>query len=117
MKLVLAIGAAIAVGILAVIIVILLLIPFGGMGAIGVIAGKAAGFTWNVFTITAAIVAVSLFLLPVVLCGVTGFCSRNCFLSGLFDLFFRQPLSSTGPRHVPAAPSSTLLVSADFANA
>jgi hypothetical protein len=63
MKLVLAIGAAIAVGILTVIVVILLLIPFGGMGAIGVIAGKAAGLTWNVFTITAAIVVVSLFLL------------------------------------------------------
>jgi len=63
MKLVLAIGAAIAVGILSIIVVVLLLIPFGGIGAIGVIAGKAAGFTWNVFTITAAIVAVSVFLL------------------------------------------------------
>jgi hypothetical protein len=65
MKLVLAIGAGIAVGILAVIIIILLLIPFGGIGAIAVIAGKAAGFTWNVFTITAAIVAGSIFLLIV----------------------------------------------------
>ena len=63
MKLVLAIGAAIIVGILSVIVVILLLIPFGGMGAIGVIAAKAAGVTWNVFTITAAIVAGSVFLL------------------------------------------------------
>ena len=63
MKLVLAIGAAVAVGVLAVIIVILLLIPFGGIGAIAVIAGKAAGFTWNVFTITAAIVTGSIFLL------------------------------------------------------
>jgi len=65
MKLVLAIGAAVGVGILAVIIIILLLIPFGGIGAIAVIAGKAAGFTWNVFTITAAIVAGSMFLLIV----------------------------------------------------
>jgi membrane-anchored glycerophosphoryl diester phosphodiesterase (GDPDase) len=65
MKLVLAIGAAVAVGILAIIMVILLLIPFGGIGAIAVIAGKAAGFTWNVFTITAAIVAGSIFLLLV----------------------------------------------------
>lgn len=63
LKLVLAIGAAIAVGILTVLVAILLLIPFGGMGAIGVIASKAGGFTWNVFTITAAIVALSLFLL------------------------------------------------------
>ena len=65
MKLVLAIGAAVGVGILAVIIVILLLIPFGGIGAITVIAGKAAGLTWNVFTITAAVVAASMFLLMV----------------------------------------------------
>jgi len=65
MKLVLAIGAAVAVGILAIIIVILLLIPFGGIGAIAVIAAKAAGFSWNVFTITAAIVAGSIFLLLV----------------------------------------------------
>jgi hypothetical protein len=63
LKLVLAIGAAIAVGVLSIIVLVLLLIPFGGIGAIGVIAGKAAGFTWNVFTITAAIVAVSVFLL------------------------------------------------------
>ena len=65
MKLVLAIGAGIGVGILAVIVIILLLIPFGGIGAITVIAGKAAGLTWNVFTITAAIVAASVFLLGV----------------------------------------------------
>lgn len=65
MKLVLAIGAGIAVGIVAVIIIILLFIPFGGIGAIVVIAGKAAGLTWNVFTITAAIVAGSTFLLIV----------------------------------------------------
>jgi hypothetical protein len=65
MKLVLAIGAAVAVGIVALVIIILLLIPFGGIGAIAVIAGKAAGFTWNVFTITAAIVAGSIFLLIV----------------------------------------------------
>src|SRR5207237_9529958 len=45
MTLVLAIGAAVAVGILAVIIVMLLLLHFGGIGAIAVIAGKAAGFT------------------------------------------------------------------------
>jgi hypothetical protein len=65
MKLVLAIGAAVAVGILGIIIVVLLLIPVGGLGAIAVIAAKAAGFTWNVFTITAAIVAGSIFLLIV----------------------------------------------------
>ena len=65
MKFVLAIGAAVGVGIVAIIIVVLLLIPFGGLGFLGVLAGKAAGLTWNVFTITAAIVAGSMFLLIV----------------------------------------------------
>jgi hypothetical protein len=64
-KLILTIGAGIGVGILALIGIVLLLIPFGGIGAIAVIAGKAAGFTWNVFTITGAIVAGSIVLLIV----------------------------------------------------
>src|SRR5205823_1055421 len=60
-----AIGAAVAVGIVAFIAIIVLLIPFGGIGVITVLAGKTAGLTWNVFTITAAVVAGSIFLLLV----------------------------------------------------
>jgi hypothetical protein len=63
MKLVMAIGAAFAIGVVAIIVIVILLIPFGGLGAIGVIAGHAAGLTWNVFTITAAVVAGCMFLL------------------------------------------------------
>ena len=65
MKLILTIGAGIGIGILAFIVIIILLIPFGGLGAITVLAGKAAGLTWNVFTITAAVVAGSIFLMIV----------------------------------------------------
>ena len=65
MKFIMAIGAAVGVGILALIVIIILLIPFGGLGAITVIAGKAAGLGWDVFTITAAVVAGSIFLLAV----------------------------------------------------
>jgi hypothetical protein len=65
MKLILTIGAGIGIGILAFIVIIILLIPFGGLGAITVLAGKAAGLTWNVFTITAAVVAGSIFLMVV----------------------------------------------------
>lgn len=65
MKLIMAIGAAVAIGILAFIAIVILLIPFGGLGVITVLAGKTAGLTWNVFTITAAIVAGSIFLLVV----------------------------------------------------
>jgi hypothetical protein len=65
MKLVMAIGAAFAVGALALIAIVLLLIPFGGLGAIAIVAGKVSGLSWNVFTITAAIVAGSIFILCV----------------------------------------------------
>ncbi len=54
MKIVLAIGAAIVFGIISVIAFLLLLIPIGGMGALGVLGGMAAGWDWNVATITAA---------------------------------------------------------------
>jgi hypothetical protein len=63
MKLVLAIGGGIVVGILAFIVIIILLIPFGGLGAIAILTGATAGWTWNVFTITVAIVAGCIFLL------------------------------------------------------
>jgi len=67
MKLVLALGAALAVTIAAVILFLVLLIPIGGLGIISVLLAKAAGvaFSWNVFTITAVAVAgfVLLFLI------------------------------------------------------
>jgi hypothetical protein len=65
MKLVMAIGAAFAVAMAAFVVIIILLIPFGGLGAIAVLAGKAAGMglSWNVFTITLAIVLGSIFFL------------------------------------------------------
>ena len=67
MKLVLALGAALAVTMAAVILFIVLLIPIGGLGIISVLLAKGAGvgFSWNVVTITAVIVAgcVLLFLI------------------------------------------------------
>ena len=56
MKAVLAIAAAILVGIATVILLIVLLIPVGGLGVVAVLAGKAAGLTWNAYTITAVVV-------------------------------------------------------------
>jgi hypothetical protein len=65
MKLLMSIGAGIAVGVAAFILLLVLLIPVGGLGAIGVLAGRAAGMGlgWNVFTITLAVVACSIFFL------------------------------------------------------
>ncbi len=57
MKIVLAIGAAIAVGIVSVILGLLFAVPVIGAAITAVIAGKTAGLTWNALTITAAVVA------------------------------------------------------------
>jgi len=60
MKIVMAIGAAVVLGIVSAIVMLLFLIPVGGLGAVAVIAGMAAGLTWNLYTITLAVVAGSL---------------------------------------------------------
>jgi hypothetical protein len=65
MKIVMAIGAGVAIGIAGLIVLVVLLIPVGGLGLISVLAGQAAGVTWNVFTITLAIVGGCVFLLVV----------------------------------------------------
>ena len=65
MKLAMALGAGIAVTMASMFVILILLIPFGGIGAIAILAGKAAGMglSWNVFTITAAIVFGTIFVL------------------------------------------------------
>jgi hypothetical protein len=70
MKLVMSIGAGIVVGILAVILILVLLIPIGGLGVISVLLGQSAGLTWDVFTITLALVAGCILLL-LILYGVS----------------------------------------------
>ena len=57
MKIVLAIAAGIAFGIVTLIAILVLLIPIGGVGAIAVFGGMAAGWTWNSYTIALAVVA------------------------------------------------------------
>lgn len=56
MKIVLAIGAGIAVTIVALIALFVMLIPVGGAGVVAVLAAKAAGWTWNFYTIALAVV-------------------------------------------------------------
>ena len=57
MKIVLAIGAGIVVGIASFILALLFAVPAIGVVILGVIGGKSAGFVWNAGTITAVIVA------------------------------------------------------------
>ena len=56
MKIVMAIAASVVVGIVSVIVILLMLIPVGGIGAVVVLGGKAAGLAWNLYTITLAVV-------------------------------------------------------------
>ncbi|HTW58947.1 MAG TPA: hypothetical protein VMD99_12525 [Terriglobales bacterium] len=57
MKIVLAIGAGIVVALVGLILILLVAIPVAGVAVATVLGGNAAGLTWNVFTITAAVVA------------------------------------------------------------
>jgi hypothetical protein len=60
MKIVMTLAAAVIVGVVSAIVFLIILIPVGGFGVIAVIGGKAAGLTWNAYTITLAIVVGSI---------------------------------------------------------
>jgi hypothetical protein len=62
MKIVMGLGAAVVVSMVAFIVILILLIPVGGIGVIAVIAGKTAGLSWNLYTITLAVVVGSIVL-------------------------------------------------------
>jgi len=62
MKIVMALGTAVVVGIITFIVILILLIPVGGVGVVAVLLGKTAGLTWNLYTITLAVVAGSVVL-------------------------------------------------------
>lgn len=62
MKILLAIVAGIAVAIVSVILAVVVAIPAIVLGIVAVITGKTAGLTWDVFTITAAVVVGSILL-------------------------------------------------------
>ena len=62
MKILMALGAAVVVSIVSFIVILIFLIPVGGIGVIAVIAGKTAGLSWNLYTITLAIVVGSIVL-------------------------------------------------------
>jgi hypothetical protein len=58
MKIGLAIGAGIALTIISLIVIVILLIPIGGLGVMIWMSVKTAGATWSVYTITLAAAAV-----------------------------------------------------------
>jgi hypothetical protein len=62
MKTLMALGAAIVLGIISFIVALVLAIPLVGIGVIAVITGKAAGVTANAYTITLAVTGLALFV-------------------------------------------------------
>jgi len=62
MKIVLAIGASIVVGIATLILGLFIAIPTVGLAIVAVLTGKTAGLTWNVYTITVAVVVGSILI-------------------------------------------------------
>jgi len=62
LKIVMAIGAGIVVGIATLILGLIIAVPTVGLSIVAVITGKSAGLTWNAYTITVAIVVGSILL-------------------------------------------------------
>jgi hypothetical protein len=60
MKIVMAIGAAVMVGVAAMILGLIIAIPTIGLSILAVLTGKSAGLTWNAYTITLAVVVGSI---------------------------------------------------------
>ena len=112
MKIVLAIGAAIILGIASAIVLLLLLIPIGGLGAIAVIGGMAAGLTWNLYTITlAVVVGIDCDFLSAVR-DFPGLGAGRGFLSGVLHVFLRFALSSAGRAAASCAATRDAVASA-----
>jgi len=80
MKIVLAIAAAIVFGLAALIASLVVLIPVVGVVVAVIFAGKAAGMTWNVLTITYAVI--------VALCLLAGFLYMIALISVPAIVFF-----------------------------
>jgi hypothetical protein len=67
MKIVLSFAAAVIFFVATLVVLLVLLIPVGGVGAITVLAGRAAGLTWNPLTLAIAIVVGGIILIALIL--------------------------------------------------
>ncbi len=115
MKVVLAIAAAIAVGIVTMILALVIAVPAIAMTVIAIMTGKSAGLTWNVYTITLAVVvgailvAVFLYLVSLVSVPVIVFFPAYSiyFFAGRYPRLAQvlYPSAAVQPiRDVPPAP-------------
>jgi hypothetical protein len=76
MKILLAIGVSIVLGVITLVMMLMLLVPIGGVGVIAVLWAKAAGLTWTVYTIAFIVVLgcilLALFMFAASLISVPG---------------------------------------------
>lgn len=109
MKIALAMGAAIAVGIASVIVGVLFAIPVIGIAIGAVIAGKTAGLTWNALTITGAVVAACI-LFAIFMCLIAMVSVPVVVFFPAYSIYFfaarYRPLSlALYPSSAPAVPN------------
>jgi hypothetical protein len=111
MKIVLAMAAAIILGIIGLIVLIVLLIPVGGVGVFAVLGGRAAGLTWNPLTIAIAVVVGGVILLGVILVSALISVPAVVFFPAYSMYFFADRYAPL--RHVmfrpPPEPSQQLI--------
>jgi hypothetical protein len=115
MKIVMAIGAGIIVGIATVILGLIIAIPTALFGILAIVTGKTAGLTWNAYTITVAVVVgcvlfagflyvIALISVPVIVFfpaySIYFFAARYPVLS---TALYPPPAPST-PQGLPGAP-------------
>jgi hypothetical protein len=109
MKVILAIGAAVMFGILSSIVVVLTLIPVAIVAFVAVILVKAAAIGWNVFTVTALIVAGVLLLVALLyLVGVV--CVPIAVFFPAYAIYFfaeRYPALQLQLHRAPPSPPLT----------
>jgi hypothetical protein len=105
MKIVLAIGAAIILGIAGVICLVIIMIPAAAVGVAAVVAGKAAGLTWTFSTIALAVLAGCVLL--VVLLFVTALISVPAivFFPAYSMYFFAARYPALSAMLYPATPA------------
>ena len=108
MKIVLRIAASIVLGIMGFIALLLILIPFGGIGLIGVLAGRAAGLEWNPLTIAIAIVFGTLAVLALILLGALISVPAVVFFPAYSMYFFAERYPPLHALLYPRAPEPDL---------
>jgi len=110
MKIILNIGAAVLFGILSFIVALIVGIPVGIVAVIVIIAAKGVGLTWNVFTITAAVVT-ALILFAILLYLVALVCVPVAVFFPAYAIYFfaeRYPALQAQLFPPPPAPSPPL---------